>query len=142
MRPTTTLLAFLLCCSCGGLATAPGDWEWRVVATHDYYGLESQEQVVELVTGPDWWPSHMAAANRFAAEGWELQSSDGSAFDECVLMRRSRSSPQPFEIQCVLHKDFEGGGAAAVQARMDDYFRDGWSLESTSELFLEFRRRL
>lgn len=138
MRLVTLLVGVLFSVSCVGPAALPGDWEYRVLDSHDYYGLESAEELSAVALGEGFLDHLVPAMRRWAAEGWYLVPSELAGGR--LLLRRARSNPTPFEVQCVMQKELAEASAATVQARINQLIHDGWTLAADNALWLEFRR--
>ena len=143
MRFPLILLAYLSCLSCVGPAVKSGEWEYRVLAVPEYYGCESASAFDELMSKQtDIWAVALDAMNRWAAAGWEHVPGEADTLGYCVLMRRNRASPAPFEVRWLMQKDLEASTAVSVRTRIDDLIREGWFPGESTETFAEFRRYL
>jgi len=138
-RLSIALLALMLtgCCA----VPAPVEWEYRVLAATDYYGVASEEQWLDLFTSGEMFTRLLKAKREWAAKGWDHASRrSGEGGSRMVFLRRDRDNPQPFEIEVLMHADLKELAAQELQGKIQAQVDAGWSLIDNNEVWLEFHR--
>lgn len=140
MRLKARIGGCLLLASCAGPAARADDWEYRVVDTVAFYGLESAAALSEVFLKGELLDHQIAAQNRWAADGWDFAPEMGKLGEHRLLLRRRASHREPFEVLLVTQKELAVASLEVAQDRINQLVRQGWALARSNDLWLEFHR--